>query len=224
MESQEPTDKLGLNLKLQRQLENCTQPQPATERSPSLYPLWRSSKSHGIIALRENSTSGNFMEQQPQSSPPWANNLQHFRACCSAAWEPCSKSHVIQNSGGHVDVQLPFSQELPRSPASGRTPALGRHRPGARLRPQDIEEGPRSLPLDFEVQRYRRNRSPQGLRQTGRHRERFRDPGRQSHSRGKRAKVSGAMEILSGIFRNERGNLGGLRSARRKLAQQEFNS
>lgn len=39
------------------------------------------------------------MEQRAQSSLPWANKLQHFRACCGAAWEPCSKSHVIQNLG-----------------------------------------------------------------------------------------------------------------------------
>ena len=37
------------------------------------------------------------MELGPQTSLPWANKLQHFRSCCSAAWEPCSKSHVIQN-------------------------------------------------------------------------------------------------------------------------------
>lgn len=37
-----------------------------------------------------------------KTSLTWASNLQHFCECRSAAWEPCSKSHVIPIWGNQL--------------------------------------------------------------------------------------------------------------------------
>src|SRR5262249_30074637 len=93
-------------------------------------------------------------------------------ATCTALAVPFS--HHL-NSEGLTHVQLPFPQELPRSPYLGRTPVvvLGRKRTDTGLRPQDPEESPCRLSLHSEIQRHQRSRSVKSLRQTGRLNERF---------------------------------------------------
>ena len=219
--SQEPRDVPFPNLKLQRQIENCTMTRRRAQTRSGHHLNSRAGKSLGIRSLLGNSTSGNFMELRRQTPLTWANNLHRFHPSTRAGSGVLASMSLpplfrtIQYRRGLTHVQFQFPQELPRSHFLERTPIVGRNRPGAGLQPQGPEEGPGHLSVNSEIQGHRRSRSPESFRQAGRHRERFRGPRRQPDLGRKRAKIRDPMEILVGKLGNGDRTFRDLRPARR---------